>query len=288
MIKKVILLLICPLVIYANEILIPEALPESVAFGDAIEIVVQLNKENNTTADFESKSDKFSITDVLKKDNKTIIKVSALETGELKIPKIVVLNGTKQFSIESFSVTVVPNTTEQTKDIFDIKEPVKVYRSDYTLLYVFGIFLLVVIMVLLLRHFLKKEKKKQAVSVIVKTPHEIAMEYYKEAESFWKDGKLDPYVDRVTAGIRAYLEAKKREPFLEMTTKEVERSLKNHFVGEIKSDIISLLKLGDSYKFADNALSKEAFEQMLPEFRKILEKIEGQSSTTHNIKNISG
>ena len=87
--------------------------------------------------------------------------------------------------------------------------------------------------------------------------------------------ELEQFVDEVTAGIRAYLEAKKEIHFLEMTTKEVSRALKKeNFDKETSESIISLLKLGDRFKFADETLQQNEFKVMIDKFTSLVDTIE--------------
>jgi len=260
---------------YAAEKISPEISKTEFFFGETIEIVLPVTPEAKVDALFKEKSEVFHISNIEKEKNSIKLEITALKTGAHSIPGIHLTNGTSSYDIEGKTVTIKANTSEDEEKIKDIKKNALAFEEDLMLLWVgigiLGFLIILTIIILLTR----KKGAVQEKTIRKKTPYEIAMIYYGAAEVYFKDGDLDQYVDKVTLGVRAYLEAKKSKHFLEMTTKEVEKNLKKlRFESEFSLKIIALLKLGDRFKFADDPLHQKEFESMLPALKDIVESIE--------------
>lgn len=283
---KWLLFLLIPFSVFAADMLDPQLAKRDYFMGEPIEITLNIVPDQVVSADFKDKTDNFFISKVEKIENKAIkLTVSSLQTGSLKTPQIKLLNGQKEYEIKELELTINPNTGEQDKQIKDIKGTAKAYEPDYTLLYIAGGLILAVILFFLIRKLLRRKKKEIARIVPQKTPFEVAMEYYHRAEELLRESKLDEFVDEVTAGVRIYIELKEGNPYLEMTTKEILKALKRSEISnENKDKIIILLRLGDRFKFADEALRKEDYDGMLGDFRAVLDAMERPRPLTPEVK----
>ncbi len=276
------LILLLPALLRAEDIT-PQLEKKEVFFGEPVVLTVPVSPGKELSAFPKSDDANFALVKTEPAGDQIKLTLSALEPGTLKTPPITLRVDSAELGIESVEVTVKPNTAESDTQLRDIKPPVKAYEPDYTLLWILGGLLLFAALFYLFWRLSKRRRKESLIAVAQKTPYQLVMEYYRRAEQELHDMEFERFADTVTAGIRHYLELMKHRPFLEMTTSEVRKALKNTDVPAESADrIVTLLKNADRFKYADERFTTDDFGLLLAEFRAIVDVIEKQNivSTT--------
>lgn len=158
---------------------------------------------------------------------------------------------------EALLITVQGIAVDTSKNIRDIKMPLKVPLSFAELLpyilILLGIIGLIVLIIYLLKKFKKKETTRPAVVVPKRPPHEIALEELKklENERLWQQGLIKQYHSRLTDIIRTYIEHRFGIIAMEMTTGEIMQSVRHlNFDSSSTEKLSRMLTLADMAKFA--------------------------------------
>jgi hypothetical protein len=161
------------------------------------------------------------------------------------------------FETEAMLVAVKGVAVDTTKNIRDIKQPLKVpFTFAEAIPYILGalgVAILVLIIIYLRKKFRKKEGKVKKVFVPTRPPHEIALEELEklEAERLWQKGLIKQYHSQLTDIVRTYIEHRYRIIAMEMTTGEIMEGLKTASVEKESSDkLFRMLSLADMVKFA--------------------------------------
>ncbi len=245
--------------------------------GDALRIVVNKKTGKKVEAHFKTATNDFAISKVKKLKNKIEITIVPLNSGKLTLPNIKLETEGKITEIKGKQENILPQTKESDLKLRPIKGLKKVMEKDYTLLYVFITILLFLILGFLIKKFILNRKKTTISEIYKKTPYEIAMEYYNRAFQALSKQDFEKFTDEITLGLKAYLEEKFNKHFLEMTTKEVNKTMKKLNISK-RSEVIELLKKGDAFKFAEENLKKDEFETMLKEMINIIDSLEKQEN----------
>jgi uncharacterized protein (UPF0333 family) len=147
-------------------------------------------------------------------------------------------------------------------------------EKDYTLLYILGALIILAALIFIIYFLVKKFKKKAEEIPVVITSMDIANKYLKKAREAKAAGDYESYVDHLTVGLRAYMSHKSQVNYVEMTTSEIRRTLRKDSNFKNYNDrIIDLLKLGDRFKFADEMLKENDFDELYSGFKEILDEV---------------
>lgn len=275
--KKVVFLVIFSMFMSLfAQILEPRVEKRSVVLGEKFQISAEVKPGEKISASLTEKSDSVAVVSASGSEDKlkSVIDLVALKSGEIEIPDIELKVDGKIFTVKSFKVSVSQNTTEQDMNLRDIKEPVKIMEKDYTLLYVLGAASGLIVLILLIIFLVKKFKKDPVEVPVVVTSLDVANKYLKLARSAKSEGDFESYVDHLTVGIRAYMSHKSEINYAEMTTSEVRRNLrKDNNFKKFDEKIVSLLKLGDRFKFADEMLKEKDFDELYSGFKEIVDEV---------------
>ena len=157
---------------------------------------------------------------------------------------------------EALLISVQGVAVDSSKNIRDIKQPLKVpFTFEEAIPYLLGA-IGVAIIILLIIYLRKKFKKKEVVrKIFVPTlpAHEIALEELKklEAERLWQQGLLKQFHSRLTDIVRTYIEHRYRIIAMEMTTGEILDAINRTAVEkEWAEKLFQMLSLADMVKFA--------------------------------------
>ena len=193
---------------------------------------------------------------------KQVFTVTCFDSGYYPVPPFVFsyqqLGDTAQYTYETDAllISVQGVAVDTTKNIRDIKQPLKVpFTFEEAIPYILAA-IGVVIFVLLIIYFSKKFKKKEVVRKVfipTRPPHEIALEELKklEAERLWQQGLIKQYHSRLTDIVRTYIEYRYGIIAMEMTTGEILAALSGAMFDTESSEKLSqLLWLADMVKFA--------------------------------------
>jgi hypothetical protein len=260
----------------SGDALKPEIEKPVVYVGENITITVNVKPGNEMEAFFQTEPEKIAVIDVSSKDkNSTVINLVPIDSGEIDVPELsLIIDGTNN-KIEPFSITVKNRTDESDTNLRDIKGTVKIFEKDYSLLYIAGTLLLLSLIIFLLVKYLKKRKKIIESLPVKISPFEIAQNYIKRAQQKRKKGDYEAFVDLITIGLKDYMSLKQKTNYKEMTTFEVKKYLRQDALFAAGSnDILTLLKLGDRFKFADEELSDNDFDILINGFKSIVESAE--------------
>ncbi len=280
MILHSLFLILLPALLFAESVA-PQPGEKEIFLGEPLILTVPVRPGKEISAALAEESANFSLIRTEPAGERIRITLSALETGALRTPPIVLRNDGAELRVEPVDVTVKPNTTESETQLRDIKPPAKAYEADHTLLWIVGGALAVAALFLLFWRLSKRRRKQVVIPVAQKTPYQLALEYRRRAEQQLQEMDYEAFADTVTAGLRHYLELVKHRPFLEMTTGEIRRALKKSDVAaEDAERIVAFLADADRFKYADEAFTSDRFSAFLDEFSRIVDKIERSRSVS--------
>ncbi len=266
--SAVLLIFSCSLLL-AQAVKMPEK--KDLFFGETVIIEITLPGKDTPAAAFTAETADAVITNVSAAAEIITLHITPLKTGTVIIPPITVKRGASQGAVNSFTVTVKENTTEQETQLKEIAAPVKAYEPDWRPFWALGILLLIVAIAGLVYYLIRRRKKEAVMPVYVKTPREIAQEYIRRAEKELQAMEYEVFLDTITAGLRHVMELIEHKPYLEMTTAEVRRALRqSHLSTETAEKMVQFLKLGDAGKFAETAFSEQELRAMLETFKELL------------------
>lgn len=193
---------------------------------------------------------------------KQTVTVTCFDSGYYPIPPFVFSyqqpGDTTQHNLETEAmlISVKGVAVDTSKNIRDIKQPLKVpFTFEEAIPYLLAA-VGVAILVMLINYLRKKYKKKDVVRKVfipTRPPHEIALEELKklESERLWQQGLIKQYHSRLTDIVRVYIEHRYKIIAMEMTTGEILGSLSRAIAEKESSEKLSLLlHLADMVKFA--------------------------------------
>lgn len=258
----------------------PEILNSEVFLGDEISVKVKIQPSENISATF---GEKFADAKIRKieatpEKDAVMLKIVVFKSGEVEIPEINITSGAVSGTIEPFKITVQTRTEESDTELRGLKENAAIKEKDYTLLYVTGALLLASALIFAIIKLKKRFAKKIVEKIPEVVPAEVAKEFITKAEAKRKEGDFESFTDLVTLGMKTYMSLKTHKNYVEMTTSEVKRALKRDhvFSGDAEA-VLSILKLADRYKFADEPLKPEDFDSLIEGFKEFLKKKEAQN-----------
>lgn len=274
------LMLLLPALLRAEDIA-PQLEKKEIFFGEPVVLTVPVKPGKELSAFPKSDDANFSLVKTEPAGEQVKLTLSALEPGTLKTPPITLRVDGTEYGILPVEVTVKTNTAESDTQLRDIKPPVKAYEPDYTLLWILGGLIILAALFYLFWRLSKRRRKESLIAVAQKTPYQVAIEYCRRAERELRDMEYEKFADTVTAGIRHYLELMKHRPFLEMTTSEVRKALKNtDLPADTAEQVVALLKEADRFKYADEQFTGEQFEHLLAGMHAVIAAVEKQTAVS--------
>ena len=255
----------------------PEIQNSEVFIGDEVIVKVNIAPAENVTAAFDGDfaDAKIRKIEATPEKDALLLKIVVFKSGEVEIPEINITSGGVSGKIEAFSVDVKTRTEDADTELRGLKENAAILEKDYTLLYVAGALLLAAALIFAFFKLKKRFAKKVEEKIPEVVPSEVAKEFIKKAEAKRAEGDFESFTDLVTLGLKTYMSLKSHKNYVEMTTSEVKRTLKrDHLFASDSESILSILKLADRYKFADEPLKPEDFDSLIDGFKDFLKKKE--------------
>jgi hypothetical protein len=220
-------------------------------------IIKQIEVASRTKIDSVFSSDKKSLT------LSQIFTITSFDSGTYKIPAFEFnyrfLKDTNNYTALTNELYLNVNTiaVDTTKEIRDIKTPLKAPISFRELLpYIGGVVILSVIILLIIYYIQKKRKAEPLIrfkQVRVVPAHEIALLALQKLkdDKLWQNNKVKLYYVELTDILRKYIENRFEIDALEMTTDEITASFKTIDIAEeLKRKLRNILILADLVKFA--------------------------------------
>lgn len=205
----------------------------------------------------------FTPIDTIKKSGQyeyyQLVNLIVFDTGQIHLPQFQFLvdNNGKLDTIISdpIAIHVAGVKIDTTKDIKDIKQPLKIPLTFQEILpYLIGVLLLIAI-VLFVFWLIKKRKEKQVPidERFLLPPHVWA---FKELEKLhlkklWQSGEVKAYYSQLTDIARSYIELRYKISAMEQTTDELMASMHKGILKQsLKKELYDVLVLSDFVKFA--------------------------------------
>ncbi|MEZ5025427.1 MAG: hypothetical protein R2739_02510 [Chitinophagales bacterium] len=240
--------------------------------GDWIPVDLFMSAPTNNKVAFPNLNDSISETievanytpiDTIKKGNQNeyhqLVNLIVFDTGKINLPQFQFLieNNGKIDSITSqpILVHVAGVKIDTSKDIKDIKEPLKVPLTFKEILpYIIGALIAILIIALLIWFFKYRKKKKEKIDEkYTLPPHVWALKELDKLQQkkLWQSGDVKNYYSELTDIARTYIELRYKIPAMEKTTDELMASMhKGVLKQSLKTDLNEVLTLSDFVKFA--------------------------------------
>lgn len=268
-------------------------LPDSIAPGEHVKLILEVEAENSQHIVFPVLSDTITqdieiisygridtvITGTSRLLTITYV-ITSWEDGYFPVPplsfKSVENADTISFESSPALLEVSPVEIELAEGLKDIRPIFKIPLTFAELLpYIIGLLILVVAVVLIIR-FLKKRKKagiKEDIWVKPDIPAHVAAISSLEKlrnQKLWQSGKVKKYHTELTFILRMYLEKRFRINATEMTSTEIKKAMVPHVNSkDVLSILQGILEQADLVKFAKHmpeASENEAAIEMAIEF----------------------
>ncbi|MBO4699422.1 hypothetical protein J5690_07430 [bacterium] len=255
----------------------PEIQNNEIFIGDEVVVKVNIAPAENVTAAFDGDFADAKIRKIESTPEKDalLLKIVVFKSGEVEIPEINITSGGVSGKIEAFSINVKTRTEDTDTELRGLKENAAILEKDYTLLYAAGALLLAAAFIFAFFKLKKRFAEKVEEKIPEVVPADVAKEFIKKAEAKRAEGDFESFTDLVTLGLKTYISLRSHKNYVEMTTSEVKRTLKrDHLFASDSESILSILKLADRYKFADEPLKPEDFDSLIDGFKDFLKKKE--------------
>lgn len=240
--------------------------------GDWIPVDLFISATSNNKVAFPNLKDSISETievanytpiDTVKKAGQyeyhQLVNLIVFDTGKILLPQFqfFVNNNGKVDTIlsEAILVHVAGVKIDTTKDIKDIKEPLKIPLTFQEILpYLIGAFILAILAGVITWFFMERKKKQKPVDEkYLLPPHVWAFKELDklQQEKLWQTGEVKNYYSRLTDIARTYIELRYKIPAMEKTTDELMSSMhKGMMKQSLKKELNEVLVLSDFVKFA--------------------------------------
>lgn len=177
---------------------------------------------------------------------------------------------------DSLQILVSTVSVDTSKDIKDIKKPIKIpFDWRNLLMWIVIIILILVLIYFIYKKFIKGKKKVTKEKIVIKLPHDRALESLDELEKkqLYQKGLIKEYHTEITEIIRKYFEERFGFPALELTTTEAINFLvKIPEANEIVNLTNEFLNNADMVKFAKFVPMNNINEEMMKQARMIVER----------------
>jgi hypothetical protein len=205
----------------------------------------------------------FTPVDTIKKSGQyeyhQLVNLIVFDTGQIQLPRFqfLVNNNGKLDTIlsEPILVHVAGVKIDTTKDIKDIKEPLKIPLTFKEIApYLIGALVLAILAGIITWFILERKKKKKPVDEkFLLPPHVWALKELDKLnqKKLWQSGEVKSYYSELTDIARTYIELRYKIPAMEKTTDELLSSMhKGMLKQSLKKELNEVLVLSDFVKFA--------------------------------------
>lgn len=177
---------------------------------------------------------------------------------------------------DSLKILVSSVSVDTSKDIKDIKQPLKIpFDWKNLLMWIVIILIILALVYFIYKKYIKGRKKITKEKIVIKLPHERALESLDELEKkqLYQKGLIKEYHTEITEIIRKYFEERFGFPALELTTTEaINFLIKIPEAKEIVNLTNDFLNNADMVKFAKFVPMNDVNEEMMKQARLIIEK----------------
>ncbi len=240
--------------------------------GDWIPVDLFVSTTSNNKVAFPNLKDSISETievanftaiDTLKKSGQSdyhqLVNLIVFDTGQILLPQFQFLvdnNGKLDTIIsEPILVHVAGVKIDTTKDIKDIKKPLKIpYTFQEILPFILGALAILIFAGIITWFIIKRKKKQKPIDEkYLLPPHVWALKELEklQLEKLWQTGEVKNYYSRLTDIARTYIELRYKVPAMEQTTVELMRSMHKGIIKQtFKKELNEILTLSDLVKFA--------------------------------------
>ncbi|HQV78304.1 MAG TPA: hypothetical protein PLJ42_08475 [Chitinophagales bacterium] len=241
--------------------------------GDWIPVDLFVSSTANNRVAFPNLKDSISETievanftpiDTIKNGNQfeyhQLVNLVVFDTGKIVLPQfqfVVENKGTLDtITSEPILVHVAGVKIDTTKDIKDIKEPLKIpYTFKEVMPYIIGALLLTILIGGLVWYFMyyRKKKQKPIDEKYTLPPHVWAFKELDKLQQkkLWQGGEIKNYYSELTDIARTYIELRYKIPAMEKTTDELMSSMHKGILKQsLKTELNEVLMLSDFVKFA--------------------------------------
>jgi hypothetical protein len=191
------------------------------------------------------------------------LNITSFDSGSVVVPPIVFYytmpGDTSRLSVNTSPVMLYIRTipVDTTKDIKDIKAPLKEPITIREIIILSAIILGSLLLIAFIIYVIWKLRRKEAIIKLPSRPkipaHIKAIEALEKlrGEKLWQTGKIKEFHSVLTDILREYIEERFEMIALEMTTYEIITSLKNKDIDpELLKQLEQILTLADMVKFA--------------------------------------
>lgn len=189
-----------------------------------------------------------------------LVNLIVFDTGQIQLPQFQFLadnNGKLDtFLTDPITIRVAGVKIDTTKDIKDIKEPLKIpYTFKEVMPYIIGALLLTILIGGLVWYFMyyRKKKQKPIDEKYTLPPHVWAFKELDKLQQkkLWQGGEIKNYYSELTDIARTYIELRYKIPAMEKTTDELMSSMHKGILKQsLKTELNEVLMLSDFVKFA--------------------------------------
>lgn len=263
--------------------------------GDWIPIDLFVNTDANARIAFPNFKDSISETievanftsiDTVKKSGQyeyhQLVNLIVFDTGKIVLPQFQFFldNKGKIDTLLTMPITVhvAGVKIDTTKDIKDIKEPLKIpITFNEVLPYIIGFFVLAILVAIALWYFFifRKKKQKPVDEKLLLPPHVWALKALNKLQNkkLWQTGEIKSYYSELTDIARTYIELRFKIPAMEKTTEELMSSMhKGMMKQSLKKELNEVLVLSDFVKFAKAQPDFTENEQSMNIIKDFIEK----------------
>ncbi|HMY24189.1 MAG: hypothetical protein U0T07_00440 [Chitinophagales bacterium] len=275
--KMMLLLFVCSLSSIFNQIIYAQTATASVKektflIGDWIPVDLFVSSTANNKVAFPSLKDSITETievanytpiDTIKKSGQyeyhQLVNLIVFDTGNINLPQFQFLvdnNGKIDTILTSpITVRVAGVKIDTTKDIKDIKAPLKIpYTFKEILPYIIALLILLIIIGIIVWYIKKRKQKQQPIDEkFLLPPHVWALKELEKLhhKKLWQTGAVKNYYSELTDIARTYIELRYKIPAMEKTTDELMDSMhKGMMKQSLKKELNDVLILSDFVKFA--------------------------------------
>lgn len=205
----------------------------------------------------------YSAIDTIKKSGQNeyhqLVNLIVFDTGQIVLPQFSFLidNKGKSDTIisEAISVHVAGVKIDTTKDIKDIKEPLKIPLTFQEVLpYLATAFIIAILAGIISWLIIKRRKKQKPVDEkFLLPPHVWALKELDKLQQkkLWQNGEVKSYYSELTDIARTYIELRYKIPAMEQTTVELMDAMHKGIIKQsLKKELNDVLVLSDFVKFA--------------------------------------
>lgn len=224
-----------------------------------------------------------------------LVNLIVFDTGQIQLPQFqfLVNNNGKLDTIISdpILVHVAGVKIDTTKDIKDIKGPLKIPLTFQEILpYIIGAFIMAILAGLITWFIMERKKKKQPIDEkFLLPPHIWALKELDklQQQKLWQTGEVKDYYSRLTDIARTYIELRYKIPAMEKTTDELMSSMHKGMVKQsLKKELNEVLVLSDFVKFAKaqpDFIENENSFKIIKDFIDKTKQLEEENKTTAKI-----